>query len=203
MKPKKKADKLIVLCASTGGPKAISIILEQITFLDSAMLIIQHLTPNFSDLFVQNLQDISLLEVKKVKDGNAFERNIIYVVPASGHLIFDNTSAPKILSINEVNSFYLPNMDVTLSSISNHFRKGIMIVVLSGMGNDAVNGIIKLKKERKNDVYVLVQGRKSSVIFGMNKRVIELNLADKILEVDEIPQEIKHWDKYYGARKKI
>jgi len=68
------------------------------------MLIIQHLTPNFSDLFVQNLQDISLLEVKKVKDGNAFERNIIYVVPASGHLIFDNTSAPKILSINEVNS---------------------------------------------------------------------------------------------------
>jgi two-component system chemotaxis response regulator CheB len=121
----------------------------------------------------------------------------VYVVPSTKHLVVEgvNFGISKLLDRDKVDSFYLPSMDVTLSSLVGKFKDGIMVVVLTGMGNDTVKGIKKLKTYNKDAVYVVAQGKESSVIFGMNKRVIELGLADKVLELQDIPDEIMRWDK--------
>jgi two-component system chemotaxis response regulator CheB len=194
---RKLANRIVVLCASTGGPKAISFILKKLLLKNSSMIIIQHLTPNFSDIFVENLQEVSSLPIKKIEDGDVFEDGKVYVVPSTKHLVVEgvNFGISKLLDRDKVDSFYLPSMDVTLSSLVGKFKDGIMVVVLTGMGNDTVKGIKKLKTYNKDAVYVVAQGKESSVIFGMNKRVIELGLADKVLELQDIPDEIMRWDK--------
>ena len=60
--------------------------------------------------------------------------------------------------------------------------------VMTGMGADGTEGIGKLKASKKS--YVIAQDQDTSVVFGMPKSIIAAGLADQVVPLDQIAQEI-------------
>jgi two-component system chemotaxis response regulator CheB len=59
------------------------------------------------------------------------------------------------------------------------------------MGQDSLRGILKLKDKKR--CYCIAQSEKTCVVYGMPRAVIEDGLANKILDLDEIAQEINRF----------
>ena len=57
-----------------------------------------------------------------------------------------------------------------------------------GHGADGTEGISKLKSSGKT--YVIAQDQDTSVVFGMPKSIIQAGLADQVVPLDQIAQEI-------------
>jgi len=60
-------------------------------------------------------------------------------------------------------------------------------VILTGMGNDGLAG---MKEMRAKGGYIVAQDEETCVVFGMPKAVIAANLADAVLPIDKISEEI-------------
>jgi len=59
---------------------------------------------------------------------------------------------------------------------------------LTGMGSDGKEGLVKLKK--KKECFCISQSEKTCAAYGMPGAVAEDGLADKILDLEEIPSGI-------------
>lgn len=74
----------------------------------------------------------------------------------------------------------------------NHWQNSrfdtVVCAVMTGMGADGTEGISKLKSSGKT--YVIAQDQDTSVVFGMPKSIIQAGLADQVVPLDQIAQEI-------------
>ncbi len=112
----------------------------------------------------------------------------VYIAPGGYHMEIDKSSGVSRIKITEgakVN-FVKPAADVTLFSAVRAYGSGVIGVILTGMGADGREGCRVVKKQ-KGTVFALKE--EDSVIYGMNKAVIDAGLADEILGMDEI---VKH-----------
>ena len=64
----------------------------------------------------------------------------------------------------------------------------VVCAVMTGMGADGTEGIGKLRTSRKT--YVIAQDQETSIVFGMPKSIIAAGLADQVVPLDQIAQEI-------------
>ena len=64
----------------------------------------------------------------------------------------------------------------------------ITCVVLTGMGADGTNGIGMLGE--KNNIYVIGQDEKTSVVYGMPKAIAEAELVDEVVPLEQVAKAI-------------
>ena len=64
----------------------------------------------------------------------------------------------------------------------------VVCVVMTGMGADGTAGITNLKKEKK--VHVIAQEQSTCAVYGMPRSVVKAGLADQVVPLDQIAQEI-------------
>lgn len=182
--------KVVVIGASTGGPKAVLEIMQNIPAgISAAFIIIQHMPEGFTLSFAERISWQSNIKTKEAEDGDLIFANKAYVAPAGYHLRLikeANQIKAKLTQEDPVN-FVRPSVDVTLSSVAEIVGKDTVAVILSGMGKDGLEGVRKVKEKGG---FVIVQDELTSVIWGMPKSVAEAGLADVILPVFEIPQAI-------------
>ena len=67
------------------------------------------------------------------------------------------------------------------------FGPDVLLVVLTGMGKDGLEGAREVKK---NGGRVLAEAEASCVVYGMPRAVVEENLADQVLELRDLPAAI-------------
>ena len=76
-------------------------------------------------------------------------------------------------------------------SVAESFEgSGILAIVLTGMGADGEKGVAELKK--KQNCFTIVQSERTCVVYGMPRVVEESGLADMILDLEQIPQEMEN-----------
>jgi two-component system chemotaxis response regulator CheB len=56
--------------------------------------------------------------------------------------------------------------------------------VLTGMGRDGADGLLKLKKA---GAVTFAQNEETSIVYGMPKACVEIGAADKVLPLDQFP----------------
>jgi len=80
-----------------------------------------------------------------------------------------------------------PAADLLMESVAkiDNFKK--LGIVMTGMGSDGSNGIIKIKKANG---YTMAQDEETSVVYGMPRSAIETKHIDKIVPLDNIAYEI-------------
>ncbi len=178
--------KLVIIGASTGGPKAVLDIMHNIpSGLPAAFLIVQHMPKGFTLSFAERISWQGAVKAKEAEDGDALLANKCFVAPAGYHLILEKSHAGLRLRLNQkpyVN-FVRPSIDVTMDSAVDTFGRNTIGVILSGMGKDGTEGCRKIKERGGT---VIVQDEQTSVVWGMPKMVYTANLADKILPVSQI-----------------
>lgn len=183
--------KLVVIGASTGGPKAILEIMQNIPYnLPAAFLIIQHMPKGFTASFAERISWQSEIKAKEAIDTDIILPGRAYVAPAGYHLILEKQKEQFLrvrLNQDVLVNFVRPAVDITMASAAEVFGKDVIGVILTGMGRDGLAGAREIKG--KGGV-VIVQDEATSVIWGMPKVIYEAGLADKILPLSGIPAAI-------------
>ena len=181
----------IAIGSSTGGIPAIY---EVIRNLDPALtcpiFITQHLPQAFMTFFARQLGSLTQRHVKVAERGEVVAPSFIYVAPGDAHLICRREGKQVVIDhLQEyAGSRYCPSVDAMFESVADVYGADAMGLVLSGMGNDGVNGARHLSRRNAT---VLVQDADSSVVWGMPGAVVREGLATAILQPLQIAALLK------------
>jgi two-component system chemotaxis response regulator CheB len=177
---------VIVIGASTGGPKMLQHIIPQFPSNFPPVLVVQHLPRGFVDSFASRINTKSNMTVKMAKQGDLIQSGIAYIAPGGYHMEveMDLNNLPAItISDGPTVNFVKPSVDVTLFSAVRIWGSGVISVILTGMGSDGREGTRVVKKLRGRSIAL---NERDSVIYGMNKSVVQAGLADHVLGMDEV-----------------
>lgn len=183
--------KLVVLACSTGGPKALQVVIPRLpTIINAGMLMVQHMPEGFTHTLAKRLQDLSVIGVKEAADGEMIVENQVYLAKGGAHLKYQEQSGMGYLSLSNdpPRGALRPCADILFESLVGTAFDKIVCVVLTGMGADGTAGIAKLKKT--NNIYVIAQDEADCTVHGMPRAVKEAGLVDEIQPLDRIASAI-------------
>lgn len=179
---------LLVIGASTGGPK---VVLELLGRLPSnfpvPVIVVIHVPDSFMSSMAEWLNNNTSLLVKNPTDGETFKdkQRTVYLAPPGRHLIIQGSNL-RLISTSPVN-YCRPSIDVLFESVAGDNRLSPIAVLLTGMGRDGAKG---LKAIRDSGGYTIAQDEKTCIVFGMPRAAIMIGAATTILPDFEIPPKI-------------
>ncbi|MGL5352566.1 MAG: CheB methylesterase domain-containing protein [Clostridium sp.] len=179
---------VVVIGASTGGPKAIEkLLLELPSDLGVPVLIVQHMPKGFTKSFADRLNKCCSIEVLEASHGIRVEKNKVYIAPGGYHM---EVSKGMKINLNDEPSLWgvKPAVDKLFMSVAEVCRGKIISVILTGMGKDGAQGIRTIKEIGG---VTMSQDEESCVIYGMPKAAYETGCVDIVLPLDKIATKIK------------
>jgi two-component system chemotaxis response regulator CheB len=184
---------IIIIAASTGGPRMIVDLISQFPPQFPPVIVIQHMPEGFLEPFADRIDAYTEMTAQLAREGEEVNPNNVYVAPGGKHLEIERTSGGRIVMhtnrTDKIN-FVRPAADVTLASVSPIFKKGTIAIILTGMGVDGREGCKMVKKFGGK---VMALDEADSVIYGMNKSVIEAGLADEVVRINQITDQLAKW----------
>lgn len=175
---------LIVIGASTGGPRAVSLILSKIPPVFPPIIVVQHMPEEMVESWAKRLQSLyPHLKIKIPSDKEFIEPNRVYIAPGGRHCAVKDGRRFHLHNGPKVN-FLRPAIDVTLISASEVYRENILGVILTGMGKDGYEGAKRIKAIGGK---IFAEHESTCVIYGMPKVIIEGGLADRVAPLHTIP----------------
>jgi len=175
---------------STGGPAALMKVFELWrTPLTVPIFIVQHMPPKFTTLLAARLTEVGVMPVQEPYDGQEAVAGHAYLAPGGYHLELRRKGTKVFMYLNEdpPENSCRPAVDVLFRSAAKVYGQSLLAVVLTGMGHDGLRGAEDII--RSNGV-VLVQDEATSVIWGMPGAIAQADLAEKVLPLEAIPDEI-------------
>jgi two-component system chemotaxis response regulator CheB len=185
-------DKIVVIGASTGGPKAILEIMSNLPQgIEASFLIVQHMPYGFTKSFAERLSWYSPIKIKEAEDGEVIVKGAGYVAPSGFHMIIEKDEQEGVYRVRldetPLVNYVRPAVDITMQSVAEIFDGKIIGVILTGMGKDGLEGAkaIKIKGGK-----IIAQDESSCVVYGMSKAVVEAKLADSVVPLSLISKVI-------------
>ena len=183
---RKNAAKVVVIAASTGGPRALVGVVSGLSpDLDAAVLIVQHMPSEFIPTLSTRLRQLTSLPVTVAADGEPVLAAHVYLAPGSGQMRLRRGTYSVTIEIGAGDpiSGCRPSADPLFESAARLFGKKTVGVVLSGMGRDGAEG---LRAVRGAGGWAVVQDRGSSIIYGMPAAALDAAGADAVVPSGEI-----------------
>lgn len=170
---------VIIIGASTGGPKALGTILPALPkHFPIPILCVQHISKGFLEGFVAWLKSQCQLNVKIIKDEEKIEQGHIYLPKEGTHLIIDKEKQLKI-SFSPPIRGHRPSINVTMESAAKQFGKEVIGILLTGMGDDGAQG---MKTISATGGLTIVQNQASCAVFGMPKAALEIGAVNLVMD---------------------
>ena len=187
-----KTSSLVLIGASTGGPKAIAKVLSQLSAsFPAAIVVVQHIDPQFVGGLAAWLNSQSALPVRIATQGDSPISGEVLLAGGSGHLKMNKSCKLTYIS-NEApeasETFYQPSVDVLFKSVAQHWRSRGQAVLLTGMGSD---GAVGLKTLRSLGWRTIAESKESCVVYGMPRAAAELGAVDTVLSAAEIARALE------------
>jgi two-component system, chemotaxis family, protein-glutamate methylesterase/glutaminase len=183
--------RLLIIGSSTGGPSALQKILSDIPKkFPVPIIIIQHIPVGFTEALAKRFNNICALIVKEAEQDEPLKKGTVYIAPAGSHTIIKRIENQYIFSLNETIEqpyLYKPSIDATLLSVGAIAKEHLQAVILTGMGNDGLEGCRFVKK---NGGRILAESEETCVVYGMPKVVIEAQLAEKSVPIYQMASSI-------------
>jgi two-component system chemotaxis response regulator CheB len=186
-----RSKKLVALCCSTGGPKALKEVIPYLPAnLDAPMLIVQHMPPGFTASLAERLNELSKITVQEASEGTYIEKGHVYIARGGlqMRLIQDDNDFYLSLSNERPQNGLKPCADIMYDSLKDTRFDEITCVVLTGMGSDGTIGIKQLKAVQK--LYTIAQDEKTCIVYGMPKAIYQAGITDEVRPLNEIAQAI-------------
>jgi len=181
---------MVVIGASTGGPKAVVNVLSYLPRdISTAILVVQHMSPEFIPSFVDRLQWGCSLKISTARKGRVISSGQALVAPGGYHTtIIQNGDARKIRLSRKVSPYtVMPSVDYAMESAAKVYGQSTLGVLLTGLGRDGAKGLEAIKDAGGNTI---AEDSSTCVVFGMPKAAIELGCVDEIVPLPQIAQTI-------------
>jgi two-component system chemotaxis response regulator CheB len=182
---------LVAIGVSTGGPNVLIETLKGLHKVQVPIVIVQHISGNFPEMLVESLNKVTNLQVKLAEEGDLLMPNVVYLSKSDKHMTFQKVreSFETVYRIHYDDSPPIksckPSVDVMFNSLAEVFTEKIFAFIGTGMGNDGVDGVKKLK-ELNPKSKVVTQDEESSVVYGMNKAIVDAGLSEKSIPISEL-----------------
>lgn len=188
---------VVGIVSSTGGPPALQRVLAELPAdFPAAVLVVQHIAPGFADGLAQWLGATCALPLAVAEDDQPVLPGRVLFAADHAHLLV--TRQRRVALDGSPPRHHLrPCGDLLLDSLATTYGPRAAAVVLTGMGNDGVEGARAIRAAGGR---VLVQDEDSSVVFGMPRAVIEAQAADEVLAPSALGARLRALARRDGAR---
>ena len=178
-------NKIIAIGASTGGTEAIKTVLMGMPPNSPGIVIVQHMPAKFTTSFAERLDSLCAVKVKEAEDGDSLGNGIALIAPGNYHMLLKRSGARYYVQVKTGPMVHhqRPAADVLFKSVANYAGGNAVGVILTGMGADGADGLLKMKESGARTV---AQDEKSCVVFGMPKEAIKIGAAEKVLSLNDI-----------------
>ena len=180
------ASRVVVVAASTGGPRVLAEIVPHLPdTLGAAVLIVQHMPREFTRSLSHRLDLMSPLPVAEAVDGEAVLENHVYLAPGGFHMTVTGDSGAATISLDTSPTIWgvRPAADPLFVSAAEAFGGDAIGVILTGMGRDGAEG---LRRVRAAGGMAVIQDRDSSIIYGMPQAAMAIAGADRVAAARDI-----------------
>jgi two-component system chemotaxis response regulator CheB len=183
-------DRVLVIGTSTGGPQALTKLLSALPGdFPFPIAAVVHIPPGYTQALARRLDQVSALSVIEAWDGLEFRPGQAVIARAGMHLKLERLGDRLFarLDLNPLMTPHRPSVDVLFESAAAELGAGVLGVVLTGMGDDGLNGSRAIKAAGGK---VLAEAEASCVVYGMPRCVFEEGLAEAQAPLEDIAAEI-------------
>lgn len=177
---------LIVLGISTGGPNALRKVFAGIDAdLTAPVVVVQHMPAGFTHEFAHSLDRICPLPVREATDGETLTPRTVYIAPGDRQLYVERSGEiGKLRVVDEPpRNGHRPSVEVLFESAAEQYGRGVLAVIMTGMGRD---GAYALGDVIKRGGITVGQDEATSVVYGMPKVAYELGYIQHQVPLHEI-----------------
>jgi two-component system chemotaxis response regulator CheB len=173
---------VIGICASTGGPRALEILLAGLPAgFPIPLLVVQHMTPGFTEGLANWLDHRTPLPVALAADGELAPG--VWIAPDHAHLTLE--PGPSLALDRETAAgLHRPSADVLFASMAAAAGPAAVVVALTGMGRDGAEGVAAIRRAGGR---AFAQDEGTSAIFGMPRAALDAG-AEPALPIGQIAQ---------------
>lgn len=182
---------VLVLASSTGGPQAL---MEVLAHLDERVtcpiLITQHMPPTFTTILAEHISRRCGRACREAVDGEAIVANRIYIAPGDFHMLVEMKGGHRVIKLDKgpAENFCRPAADPMLRSIARAYGGRALVLVLTGMGQDGLQGARAVVEAGGT---LLAQDEATSVVWGMPGAVAQAGLCSAVLPIGDISAQVR------------
>jgi two-component system chemotaxis response regulator CheB len=179
----------VVVAVSTGGPRALDVVVPALPVLPVPMFVVQHMPPLFTGLLADRLDARAATRVVEAADHETVVPGHCYVAPGGFHLVVerDGTAVRTRLTSDPPESSCRPAADPLFRSAVAAYGSHLLAVVMTGMGADGSKGAAAVVDAGGE---VIVQDEATSVVWGMPGAVVRDGLATAQVPLDGLADAI-------------
>ena len=186
--------RLIVIGTSTGGPQALTRLLPALPReIPCAVAVALHIPAGYTMALAHRLDESAAVRIVEASDGAALTPGTVAIaagglnlrIGASGY--GDRRIITTHVGGEPSPSLFCPSVDVLFESAARALGPAVLGVVLTGMGNDGVEGARAIRAAHGR---VLTESESSCVVYGMPRAVVEAGLSDGEAPLEQMVDKI-------------
>jgi len=169
--------KIVVVGASTGGPRAVTLLLRALPKnFPVPICVVIHMPAGYTEAFANRLDRECALDVAEATDGLRLRPGLAVIARAGMHLklrtVADGWAAT--LDVHPMDAMHRPSVDALFESAAKVVGAGTLGVVMTGMGSDGTEGARAIDAVGGRTV---VEHASTCVVHGMPRAVAEAGFA--------------------------
>jgi two-component system chemotaxis response regulator CheB len=170
--------RVVLLGTSTGGTRALEVVLPALPATAPGMVVVQHMPANFTGAFAQRLDDLCQVRVVEAADGDEVLPGRVLVAPGGRHtelVRFGTGYRVRVFDGPPVNR-HRPSVDVLFRSAARAAGANAVGVIMTGMGDDGARGLLEM---RQAGAFTMAQDAASCVVHGMPHEAVQLGAVQR------------------------
>lgn len=185
-KPRNTMTQMVVVGASTGGPRAIGQLLRALpeTF-PVPVAVVVHMPAGYTDAFASRLDRECPLDVVEAKEGTVLRAGVVVIARAGIHMKVRRADDRwvVVLDVKPLEALHRPSVDGLFLSAASEVGRDVLGVVLTGMGSDGLEGARAIRAAGGR---VIVEHESTCVVYGMPRAIAEAGLANAKVPLPDI-----------------
>jgi two-component system chemotaxis response regulator CheB len=182
---------IVVIGVSTGGPQALKYLIPLLPRdFPVPVAIVMHMPVGYTEMYARKLDELAALEVHEAREGLAVRPGTVILAQAGKHLLLQREPDGRVVAHLDNRPFdtpHRPAVDVLFRSAAETYRKGVLGIVMTGMGSDGLEGAAWIKSQGG---MIFTEAEETCVVYGMPRSVDEANLSDRSVPLFELAKAI-------------
>lgn len=180
---------LVMIGTSTGGPQALTQIVAALPAnLRAPVTMVLHIPPEYTAALAERLDRASPLHVVEATDGLVLEPGLVVLARGGIHLRVESRAGHLVTSLGaSPPRQFMPAVDELFLSGARAAGAGALGVVLTGMGDDGLEGSRAIAAARGT---LITESAETCVVYGMPRSVYEAGLGAVSVPLHRIAEEI-------------
>ncbi|MBF0401699.1 MAG: chemotaxis-specific protein-glutamate methyltransferase CheB [Magnetococcales bacterium] len=179
---------IVAVASSLGGPKALITLLNSLgPDWRTPIVIAQHIHADFVSKLVSWLDSVTPLAVCLAEEGQSLRPGYVYFSPADRNLEISPEGCTRLVE-QDPKEIYHPSCNVLLSSVVQRHGAKSIGVILTGMGDDGVQGAQAI---RAAGGHIIAQDEETCAVYGMPRAALQAGCVHEMVPIQEVGKSIR------------